>query len=311
MSVRGIRRARQDGPERTNVLLHRLRLVRPEAFAHRPGHLEVLLDESLEAEPRSGSRGRVAGDDFPRGEPRPGIGERLRVREDPRELDVMEQGAEVVGRVVACAGRWGRAPGRDDKGGNCCEGSGPHPEAPFPFRRPHPLSPSPFRRGGTKVGLGLPSPNGRGDQRGGDLFHLNTIHRTPIVATRTIESTTLRFRGPTGTGIAVISGAPYVSPTVRAAPGGAVIRLTAMRIPEHKTKSNAAKWRKLIVANQYHTEPLVRLARASSSTRRAVPMTSPVQSAARAPVPLSRGYNTPSRKHAAMGGAMYACTLCR
>src|SRR3989449_10090409 len=76
-----------------------------------------------------------------------------------------------------------------------------------------------------------------------------------------------------------------------------------MRIPEHRANSRAAKCRKLIVANQYHTEPLARLARASSSTSRAVPITSPVQSAANAPVPLSLGYSTPSRKHAAIGGA--------
>src|SRR3989441_13196186 len=87
------------------------------------------------------------------------------------------------------------------------------------------------------------------------MFHLNTIHSTPIVAARTIERTTLRVRGPDATGIAMISGAPTVSPAVRAVPGGAVARLTAMRIPEHRTKSNAAKGRKLVVANQYQPEP--------------------------------------------------------
>src|SRR5205823_12319757 len=57
--------------------------------------------------------------------------------------------------------------------------------------------------------------------------HLNTIHNTPIVAASTTESTMLSWRGPAGTGTAVISGAPFVRPTVRAAPGGAVIRLPA------------------------------------------------------------------------------------
>src|SRR5439155_24175954 len=141
--------------------------------------------------------------------------------------------------------------------------------------------------------------------------HLNTIHSTPMVAARTIDRTTLRRRGPAGTGTAVISGAPYVTPAVRAGEGGAVARLTAMRIPEHSANSSAAKWRKLIVANQYHTVPLTKSLRASSSTSRAVPSTSPVQSAASAPGPFSLGYSTPSRKHAAIGGAMYACTLCR
>src|SRR5207245_6248177 len=39
---------------------------------------------------------------------------------------------------------------------------------PCPCLGPHPLSPSPFGRGGTKDGLSLPAPAGRGDQRGED-----------------------------------------------------------------------------------------------------------------------------------------------
>src|SRR6266576_5948081 len=58
------------------------------------------------------------------------------------------------------------------------------------------------------------------------LSHLNTNHSTPIVAASTTESTMLSWRGPAETGTAVISGAPYVRPTVRAAPGGSVARLT-------------------------------------------------------------------------------------
>ena len=81
----------------------------------------------------------------------------------------MEQGAEVMGRVITRAGRWDRpAPGRDDKGGN-----------------------------GGQGGMPLPPSS-----------HRNTNHSTPIVAARTIDRTTLRLRGPAGTGIAVISGAP-------------------------------------------------------------------------------------------------------
>src|SRR5207253_9134372 len=106
-----------------------------------------------------------------------------------------------------------------------------------------------------------------------ERFHRKIIQSTPIVAASTTESTMLSWRGPAGTGTAVISGAPYVRPTVRAAPGGSVARLTAMRIPEHRAKSSAAKWRKLIVANQYHKVPPGKSLRASSSTSRAVPIT--------------------------------------
>src|SRR3989449_7797959 len=54
-----------------------------------------------------------------------------------------------------------------------------------------------------------------------------------------------RRRGPagTGTGGAVISGAAYVRPATLATGGGAVARLTAIRIPAHNANSRAAKWR--------------------------------------------------------------------
>src|SRR2546430_8116124 len=175
------------------------------------------------------------------------------------------------------SGGWGGGLGAPDR----------HEESCGEPDKPPPTSP-------TSTNLPQPSPRA----------HRKMIQSTPIVAARTTERTMFKFRGPAETGTAVISGAPYVRPTVRAAPGGAVARLTAMRIPEHSAKSSAAKWRKLIVANQYHTVPLAKSLRASSSTSRAVPITSPVQSAARAPVPLSLGYSTPRRKQAAMGGAM-------
>src|SRR5882762_2462996 len=123
----------------------------------------MLLHEGLEAEPRSGARGCVAGDDLARREARPRVGERLRVREDPRKLDVVKQGTEVVRRVVARAGR-----------------------------------------GGDRSASGRRAKGSKGDKGGkGGNPHRNTIHSTPIVTTRTIERTTLRFRGPAGTGIAV------------------------------------------------------------------------------------------------------------
>ncbi len=78
------------------------------------------------------------------------------------------------------------------------------------------------------------------------------------MAASTIERVTFKRRGPagTGTGGAVISGAAYVRPATLAAGGGAVARLTAIRIPAHSANSRAAKWRKLTVANQYKAVPL-------------------------------------------------------
>src|SRR2546422_10777583 len=104
----------------------------------------------------------------------------------------MEQGAELMGRVITRAGRWDRpAPGRDDKGGNGGQGGMPPPPS----------------------------------------SHRNTNHSTPIVAARTIDRTTLRLRGPAGTGIAGISGAPDGTPAIRAGGGGAGTRLAHMGDP--------------------------------------------------------------------------------
>src|SRR5207247_6239242 len=86
-------------------------------------------------------------------------------------------------------------------------------------------------------------------------------------------------------------------------------RLTTTRIAVHKTNSRTAKWRKLTLANQNQTVPPARWAFSSSSTSRAAPSTRPVTSAANAPLPFSLGWSTPNRKHAAIGGAMYAWTL--
>src|SRR2546427_9378097 len=163
--VGGVGRARQDGPERPNVLLHGLRRVRPEALAHRPGQLELLRDEVPQVELRRAARRGVAGDDLRRREPRSGVCERFRVLENPRELDVVKQPTQVARRLVpsrrlgevggglgGCAGRRGAR--RQDR-----------EEQPPPTSPTSPNLPQPCRS------------------------HLNTIHSTPIVAASTTQST--------------------------------------------------------------------------------------------------------------------------
>src|SRR6267378_8032750 len=116
------------------------------------------------------------------------VGERFRVFEDPRELDVVEQLAQVMCRVIK--DRLGEVRGGSGGCGGCLGTPGRHEESCGDPNKPPPTSPT---------SPNLPQPR---------LSHLNTIHSTPIVAARTIERTMFRFRGPAGTGIAVISGAP-------------------------------------------------------------------------------------------------------
>src|SRR5256885_16850025 len=77
--------------------------------------------------------------------------------------------------------------------------------------------------------------------------HRKMIHRTPMVAASTTESTMLSWRRPPpGTGIAVASGVPYVRPAVLTSGGGGVAELTAPRMPAHRTNNRAAKCRTVI-----------------------------------------------------------------
>src|SRR5256884_7156689 len=143
-------------------------------------------------------------------------------------LDVVEQGPEIMGGVVADNGRRARPAGeRECKGGTGGIGSEHVPPLPSLPSLP-PLPPLP------------PS------------SHRNTYHRTPIVAASTIERVTFRRRGPagTGTGGAVISGAAYVRPATLATGGGAVARLTAISIPAHNATRRATTWRKLQLPTQ-------------------------------------------------------------
>src|SRR6266705_1267416 len=147
------------------MLLHGLRRVRPEAFADRPGQLEMLLHELAQVELRRAARRAVAGGDLRRCEPRPGVGERFRIREETRELDVMKQSAQVVSRIIlerlgegrggsVCCGGCVGAPSRHED--FCCSPSKPPPTSPISPTTPTPPQPC--------------------------LSHLNTIHSTPIVA---------------------------------------------------------------------------------------------------------------------------------
>src|SRR5436309_10864620 len=170
------------------MLLHGLRRVRPEAFADRPGQLEMLFHELPQVEPRRAARRAVAGGDLRRCEPRPGVGERFRIREETRELDVMKQSAQVVSRIIQ--ERLGEVRGGSGGCGGCLGAPDRHEESCGDPSKPPPTSPT---------SPNLPQPC---------LSHLNTIHSTPIVAASTTESTMLNWRGPAGTGTAVISGAP-------------------------------------------------------------------------------------------------------
>src|SRR5688500_18083924 len=105
------------------------------------------------------------------------------------------------------------------------------------------------------------------------------------------------------------SASAYVSPATFASGGGAVTRLTTMRATVQITNRITAKWRKFTFAyakSHPLNEPFT-----SSAMRRAVPSTNPSSSAVIAPAAFALRQNTPSRNMAAMGGEMYACTLCR
>src|SRR5207302_7413328 len=123
---------------------------------------------------RRALRGDVAGGDVLRCEPRPGVGERFRVFEDPGELDGLKQGAQIVGGIVrntlveVCGG---------------CAGCGGCGDA-HRRNRAHPPPP-------TSTNLHQPP----------ERPHLKTIHSTPIVAASTTESTMLSWRGPAATGV--------------------------------------------------------------------------------------------------------------
>ena len=70
-----------------------------------------------------------------------------------------------------------------------------------------------------------------------------------------------------------------------------------------------AKCRKLIVANEYN-HPL-NVSWFNSAANRAIPKIKPPIKAVSAPGALIRFQNSPSRKMAAIGGAIQAWTLCR
>jgi len=78
-------------------------------------------DERVQVEPRVAARALEPSDDRGRRLERPRIRERLRIREDPRELDGREQRAEIVGGVVEASGFVGcagvrTASGRQNEG---------------------------------------------------------------------------------------------------------------------------------------------------------------------------------------------------
>ena len=98
---RTVRGAGQHRPEIANVLFHRLRRIRLETSAHRPWQLEAAFDEGPQVELCPAACGVVTRDDIGGSDERPGVGERLGVREDPRQLDVLVQRAQIVRRVVA------------------------------------------------------------------------------------------------------------------------------------------------------------------------------------------------------------------
>ena len=64
----------------------------------------MLNDERVQVEPRGAARALERRDDRGRRLERPRIRERLRILEDPRELDGREQRAEIVGWVVEACG---------------------------------------------------------------------------------------------------------------------------------------------------------------------------------------------------------------
>jgi hypothetical protein len=81
----------------------------------------MLRDEGMQVEPRVAVRPLERRDDRGRRLERPGIRERLRVREDPRELDGREQRAEIVCGIVEACGPAGcadagTASGRQNEG---------------------------------------------------------------------------------------------------------------------------------------------------------------------------------------------------
>jgi len=81
----------------------------------------VPCDERVQVEPRGAARLLERRDDRGRRLERPGIRERLRIQEDPRELDGRELRAEIVGRVVEACGLAGcadpgAASGRQNEG---------------------------------------------------------------------------------------------------------------------------------------------------------------------------------------------------
>jgi hypothetical protein len=71
--------------------------------------LEMLRDERVQVEPRVAARPLERRDDRGRRLEWPGIRERLRILEDPGELDGREQRAEIVGGVVEACGPAGCA----------------------------------------------------------------------------------------------------------------------------------------------------------------------------------------------------------
>ena len=80
--------------------------------------LEVPRDERAQVEPRVAARALEPSDDCGWRRERPGIGEGLRIREDPRELDGREQRAEIAGGVVEPLGFVGCAGARTASGRN-------------------------------------------------------------------------------------------------------------------------------------------------------------------------------------------------
>src|SRR5260370_37862919 len=77
------------------------------------------------------------------------------------------------------------------------------------------------------------------------LHHLNTIHSTPIIATRSTDSPIWNFRSPAVSPSSRTAAAPgaartYVSPSVLSAPGGGVTRLTTKSTTVQTTNSSTA-----------------------------------------------------------------------
>ncbi len=75
-----------------------------EIRAHHRRQLEVPLDERPQVEARPATLSRVPGRDVRGSRERPGIDEGFRIRKDPGELHILEQGPEVAGWIVQRSG---------------------------------------------------------------------------------------------------------------------------------------------------------------------------------------------------------------